>query len=98
MPGEIPSGFGATNCLEDLRPGGRGLGDDMQRGIAPVRRHLTAAGTWIIGGAYALQKHVVGLNPQRQAERAIAVIGIEPVVSRLESQSCGHSDRLVSGT
>jgi hypothetical protein len=52
----------------------------------------------VIGSPHALQKHLVGLNAQREAKRAIAVIWVEPVVSCLQRQPGSHTHRLVSGT
>ena len=97
MAREIASTLGATYGLQNLRSGRRRLGHDVQRGIAPVRRHLAPAGTGIVGRADTLQKHVVRLDAERQAQRAIAVVRIEPVVARLQREAGGHADGLVPG-
>jgi len=69
----------------------------VQFGIAPVRRHLASAGTGVVGCANALQEHVVRLHPERQAQGAVAVVRIEPVVSGLQRQA-GGEDRKRNGS
>ena len=97
MRGQVAADFGAANSVQNLRPGGRGAGDDIEVGMAPVGRHLPAAGTGIVSGAYCLQQHVIGGRAQGQAERPVAIIGKKPVVARLQGKSRSHSDRFVPG-
>ena len=65
--------------------------------MSPVRRHLAAAGVRIVGGAHGFQQLLVRRHAQRQAERAVAVVRIEPVVARPHRQSGGDQQRLVPG-
>ena len=44
-----------------------------------------------------LQQHLLRRHAQGQAERAIAIIGIEPVIARLERHACGNQQRLMAG-
>ena len=81
MGGEIAAGFGATDGLQNLRAGRRRLRHYIELGEAPVRGHLPAAGAGIVGRAYSLQQHFVGRRAQSEAESAVAIIGIEPVVA-----------------
>jgi hypothetical protein len=62
-----------------------------------VRRHLAATGVGVVGCANALEKHFVGCCAQAEAQRAVAVIRIEPVIGRLQSEGRGHADGFVAG-
>src|SRR5262249_3085891 len=89
--------FGGADRVQHLRAGGARAGDDVDRGGAPVRRHLPAARVRIVLGADAGEQHVERRHAELQAERAIAVVGEEPVVARLQRQAGGDADGLVSG-
>ena len=93
---EIRSGLSATDSLQNLRPRGRRLRHNMQAGITPVRRHLPSAGTWIVSRSHRLQKHLIRLGAQGQAQRAVAVIRIEPVIAGLKHQPRRHPNGFVS--
>ena len=69
----------------------------MQRAAAPVGRHLAAAAGRIGGRAHGLQHHLVGRDAQRQAQRAIAIVGEEPVVAGTQGQRRAHLQRFVTG-
>src|SRR5262252_8270176 len=96
MASEIASSFGATYGMQDLRTGGRRLRHDVQRRVAPVRRHLPSPGTRIIRSAHALQEHLIGLDTKSKAQRAIAIVGVKPVVAGLEGQTGSYAHGLVS--
>src|SRR5579862_9344753 len=68
----------------------------MQRRITPVRGHLPPARTWIVGRTHPLQEHLVRLHAEGQAQGAIAVIRVEPVIARFQRQTGSHTDRLVT--
>ena len=70
----------AAYRLEALRAGRRGLADDVERPVAPVGRHLAPAGVRILGGPHRGEEHLVGGHPEPQAEGAVPVVGVEPVV------------------
>ena len=62
-----------------------------------MRRHLPPAGTGVVARAHRLQQHVVGGRSQGQAERAVAVIRIKPVVAGLQGKGCGHAHGFMAG-
>ena len=62
-----------------------------------MRRHLPAAGGVIVLRSYRLQKHLQRRNTQRQRQRAVAIIGIEPVVPRPHGHACGGLNGLMPG-
>src|SRR3984893_4999504 len=84
MPGEIAAGFGASDGLQDLGTGGGRLSNDIEPLVGPVRGHLAAAGTGIVGRADGTEQHLVRSCAQGETQGAIAVIGIEPVVGGLQ--------------
>src|SRR5579872_4420720 len=94
----VTAGLRTANGLKNLRSGGRRLGDDIQAAITPVRRHLASAGAGIVSGADGLQKHLQWLGPESQAQAAVAIIRIEPVVPWLKRLSRSHADRLMAST
>ena len=59
--------FRAADRLDELGARGRRGRDNVFLGIAPVRRHLAAAGGRIFGGARRLQQHVGGVIPRVRA-------------------------------
>ena len=91
MSGVIAADFGTAHGLQNLRPGRRGAGDDIEVGQAPVGRHLPAAGTGVVTRTDRLQQHVIGSGSQGQTERPVAVIRIKPVVAGLQGQGRGHA-------
>ena len=60
MAAEVAAGLGAADGVEELRGGGGGEADDVERAAAPVGGHLAAAAGWIGGRADGLQQHLVG--------------------------------------
>ena len=98
MVPQVDAGFGAADCLQDLRACGRRLGDDVQPVVGPVRRHLASAGTRIIGGAHGLEQHFVRSGTQGEDEGTVPIIRIEPVVRRLEAKGGGDADGFVTGS
>jgi hypothetical protein len=63
-----------------------------------MRGHLAAAGCRIFGRAYGLLQHLVGSDAQGEAQRAVPIVGVEPVVSLAQSHSGGHLYGLVART
>ena len=96
MPGEIAAGFGASDRLQNLGARGRRLGDNIEPLVGPVRRHLTSAGAGIVGRTHGAKQHFIRRCAQRKTQRAIAVIGIEPVVAGLQHKGCGDAHGFVS--
>ena len=93
----VARGFGASHGLVVLRAGGRGRADDVKLPVAPMGRHLAAARSGVGGRADSLLQHLVGGDAESQAERAVAVIGKEPVVPGPQDHAGGHLDGLMSG-
>ena len=69
----------------------------LRRGVAPVRRHLSAAAGRIVLGADGGEEHFVRRHAEGQAKRAIAIVRIEPVVAGAQLQAGGHEHGFVSG-
>ena len=46
-----------------------------------MARHLPAARGRVVGGADGLEQHVLGRHAECECERAVAVVGEEPVVT-----------------
>ena len=70
---------------------------DVQRRVAPVRRHLAAAVARVERRADAGEQHLERRHAELQAERPIAIVGMEPVVAGPEGQAGGDLHRLVAG-
>ena len=93
----VQPGLGAADRLEELRAGRDDCVTMLSALVAPVRRHLPAAGARVVLRADAPQEHLEGVMPELQAERAVAVVGEEPVVARLEDHAGRGEHRLVAG-
>ena len=89
--------FGASDRLQKLRTGRRRLRDDVEFLMAPVRRHLTSVRSRIRFGAHRLQKLFERRHAELQTERAIAIVGIEPIVTRLQAHAGRNQNRLMTG-
>ena len=63
----------------------------MTRHLAPTRRR-------IVGGADRLEQHLEGTDTEREHERAVAVVGEEPVVTGAQVASEAQQQRLVART
>ena len=89
--------FGHADGVQHLRGRAAGTGDDVQRLVAPVRRHL-ATGVARVGiRADRRQQHVERRDAELQAEGPIAVIGVEPVVTWAQRHADGDENGLVAG-
>ena len=51
---------------------------------------------WIGFGADTLQQHLERRHAELQAQRAVAIVRIEPIIARLQAHSRRHQDRLVT--
>ena len=89
-------GFGAAHGLEELCSRRARLADDVQLLVAPVGGHLPATGVRVVGGSHPGKQHFRGRHAERQGERAVAVVGIEPVVRRPQRLACGHEHGFVT--
>ena len=52
-----------------------------------MRRHLAPAGVWVVLAAHRLEQHVQRRDPHREAQRAVAVVRIDPVIAGPENQA-----------
>ncbi len=93
---EAVAGLGAADRLQELGPRGARLGDDVVLGVAPVRGHLPAAARGVVSGGDPLEQHLVGGDAEPQAERAVPVVGVEPVVAGLEVEGRADENGLVA--
>ncbi len=60
-----------------------------------MRGHLPATGAGIVSRAHGVQEHFVRSGTQRETERAVPIVRIEPVVTRLQGKSRGHAHRFM---
>src|ERR1700732_902062 len=65
--------------------------------MAPVRRHLAATRGGIIFGADGLQESFKGCDSEHQAERAVAIVRVEPVDTGSKKKPHGSGDGFVAG-
>ncbi len=65
--------------------------------MSPVRRHLPAAGIRIVLRADGGQEHFEGSHSELEAEGAVAVVGIEPVVTWFEHEAGRDEHCFVAG-
>ena len=72
--------------------------DDMQARVAPVGGHLAAAGRSVGFSSHGLEQHVFRSYAQGQAQRAVAIVGKEPIVAGLEEHARGGLNGLMAGT
>ncbi len=89
--------FRGADRLQQLRARRTRLRHDVEGFVAPVRRHLAAGGCRIVFRAHSGQQHLERRDAELQAQCAIAVVGIEPVVRRPERQRGGDEHRLMAG-
>jgi hypothetical protein len=76
------AGFGGAHRLQHLRAGRARARHDVQLRVAPVRRHLASARCRVVPGADGREQHFERCDTELQAQRAIAIVRIEPVVPR----------------
>ena len=69
----------------------------FSRLTAPMRGHLPSAAGRIRRRAHRLQQLLLHRLAQRQAQGTVTIVGIEPVVARLQSHACGYQQGLVAG-
>jgi hypothetical protein len=62
-----------------------------------VRGHLAAAVARVGVGADRREQHLERRDAELQAERAVAIVAVEPVVARLQRQPGSDEDRFMSG-
>ena len=62
-----------------------------------MARHLSTAGRWIDCRPNGFVKHLGGCDPELETERSIAIVGIEPIIGRLEDHPRRGEDGFVAG-
>ena len=90
-------GLRATGRLHELRPSGRRSGNDVQLRRAPMGGHLAATRAGIGRRSHRTQQRLLGRDAQHQAQGAIAIVRVEPVVAGPQNQARGSLHGLVSG-
>ena len=90
------AGFRGADRLQHLCGGGARLRDNIQIGLSPVRRHLPPVRIRVVFSADAGEEHVERRHAQLQAQRSIAIIRIEPVVTRLQREASRHENGFVA--
>ena len=90
-------GFRGPDRLEVLRARRRGDANDAERRVAEVDGHLASPRGGVLGRAGPLQEVLVGRLAHRDSERAVPVVGVDPVGSGAQVPGDGHLDCLVSG-
>src|SRR5256886_16655569 len=69
----------------------------MERLVPPVRRHWAATRVRVVSRCDGRQEHLRRRHAEREAQGAVAVIGIEPVVRGTQHPAGGDEHRLVPG-
>jgi len=92
-----PAGVRGAHRVQHLRAGGARSRDDVERLVAPVRRHLAAAGAGIEAAPDGREQHLERRDAELQAQCAVAIVREEPVVGRPQREPRGDLDRLVAG-
>ncbi len=90
--------FRRTHCLHKLRSRTRRLAHNIELGMSPVRRHLPPARTGIVPRTHRLQQHIQWRHSQHQAQRAIAIIRINPVRAGPQKQAHGRGHCFMTST
>ena len=96
MPREVSSRLRAPDRMQALRRRRRRRRHDIQLRARPVRRHLPPAAGRIVRRAHRLQQLLLNRVAQRKADRPVAIVGKEPVVSRTHRHARRNQQRLVS--
>src|ERR1700751_1573508 len=98
MASKVPACLSTAHGVEHLRGGGGRCADEVERVAAPVGRHLAATAGWIGACADGLQEHILGCDPERHAQPAIAIVREEPVVAGAQGQSGAYLERFMACT
>src|SRR5207248_5628605 len=88
--------FSATDSLQKLRARRRRLRDDVQLFVSPVRRHLATVRAWVFSRADCCEELFERRHAELQAECAVAVIRIKPIVAGLHRHACGDEDSFMA--
>ena len=81
MPREVTTSLGAAHRMQALRSRRRARRHNMQFLTRPVRRHLPSATRGVFRRADRLQELLLDRVAERQANRAVAIVRKEPVIS-----------------
>jgi hypothetical protein len=93
---QTPS-FRDANAMQALRRHGAARRRNMEPRIGPVGRHLTSAGCRIVFRSHGPEQHFERRDAERERERAVAVVGQEPVVRRAQMPPGRDEYGFVSG-
>ncbi len=89
--------FRPADGMEHLRGGRARSRHDVERLVPPVRRHLASAVAGIGRRADRREQHLERRHAELQAQRAVAIVGVEPVVTGFQRQACRDQHRLMPG-
>ena len=78
----VERGLGSAYGLDKLRAGAGRTADDVPAVVSPMRGHLASTGTWVIFGTNGLQEGFERGHAEHEAQRSVAVIGVDPVYPR----------------
>ena len=92
-----PAGLRCADRVQALRAGWTRLRHDVELLVAPVRRHLASTGVGIVLGADGAEQHLERRHAQGEAQGAIAIVGMEPVVAGLQHHAGGGEHGFVPG-
>ena len=90
------AGLGASDRLHALRARGARLRDDVEVAVAPVRGHLTAAARLVVREPTPARNISSGVIAEREAQRAVAIVRVEPVVAGAKRQAGRDQDGFVA--
>jgi hypothetical protein len=91
------AGFRSADRVQHLRSGRARTRNDVELGVAPVRRHLASTRRRIVLRGDGGEQHLERRDAEAEAQRAVAVVRQEPVVARLQGECRRDADRFVAG-
>ena len=93
--GDVAGGLGAAHGGQALAPGRARLGHHVERGVAPVARHLTAPGGRVGGRSDRLEEDLLRGDAEGQHQGPVPVVREEPVVAGTQLAAQTDEQRLV---
>ena len=92
---EIPACFRGAHRVQDARSRGARAGNDVQFLRSPMRRHLPAAAGRVVLRSHGSEQHLVRRRADLKTKCPVAVVGIKPVIARLEVEGHRHTNAFV---
>src|SRR5207302_5419008 len=85
----------APDPLQELRSRRGGRRHDVERLVSPMAWHLSAARSWINCRPHRFVKHLGGRDAELEPKRSIAIVGVVPIIGRLEDHPRCSADGLL---